>query len=239
MEGAQAVLRLFAIFLSLLWAAGAGADVSNPYSRPLGELEAFSANTGVADDRSTGAVFYNPGALARIESSRVSVSGSTYMFFTTTFDNAIYMDRRELSYTGKGFNTVPSTLVSTYKMKNSVLALSVLVPDALNYDNHSSWDTGQNTIEFLHSSQNQELWLGASYAYKPTDTWALGLSLFGVNRKENVINSFIITAKTAANTARFVSSGFQTHEVSPLCTRRTHSAFGLRDDIAEHDHTCG
>ena len=51
---------------------------------PIGERESFLGNTGIARMGSSAAGYYNPAALAAVETDRVAASGSRFQF--SSFD---------------------------------------------------------------------------------------------------------------------------------------------------------
>lgn len=88
---------------------------------PIGNDEALMANTGVAFVGSPMGVYYNPALLATVENS--SVSGSSSSFYLVSLPgNAGSIN---------AYNSVPNSLVGTWKFENGSLGISLLTPQDL------------------------------------------------------------------------------------------------------------
>jgi hypothetical protein len=98
--------------LALMFAAAeVRADAQNGQVIPLGERQAYLANAGTGNSVDTGAVYFNPGSLGFLERDKVSVIGNVYMLYSTKSDAAFQLDDTDVSYSAKGFVTIPMTFV--------------------------------------------------------------------------------------------------------------------------------
>src|SRR5690242_2815844 len=116
--------------MALFLGPGAGAGIENRNIIPFGEREAILGNTGTAGVPSTGAVYYNPAALAQLENSRIAVSGSTYAQQETTTGNFARIDNTDLPYSNSGFNAIPSTVISVFRNDDWIFSYFILVPES-------------------------------------------------------------------------------------------------------------
>jgi long-subunit fatty acid transport protein len=171
----------------LVWPFSSGsADVSNRNLLPIGEREAFLANTGITSPTG-GAVFYNPANLARLPHPTISMSGTTLLRFGQRskggFDNQ--------PVENSGFVIIPASLVSTYRFGDWSFASAVMVPDNLEVENRSSYALESASVAtFLIKNNRRDFWLGLSGARRINDRLSVGLSLFGVRRSASSLVFF-------------------------------------------------
>jgi hypothetical protein len=159
----------------------------NPNVLPVGEREPFLANTGAALRGSAGAVFYNPAGLAELKKSRISLSGSTYVYNEFSTDKFTTWDDTDLPLKAYGFNTLPSTLVSVFSSGEWVYAVSILVPAEFRFKNRQAWATPNTNTTLVLTSDTQEIWAGFSVARRIAENWELGFSLFGTSAISAVV----------------------------------------------------
>ncbi|HEX4923085.1 MAG TPA: hypothetical protein VFV50_03330 [Bdellovibrionales bacterium] len=196
------------VLASFAWPARA--NLYNPQIMPLGESEAFMANTGVAESGSSGAVFFNPGALATQKGSKISLSGVAYVFFNYKADSALRVDNTDLPYNADGYNGVPFSVVSTKRTGPWVLGLSVMETDLKTYENKVAWRTPNGSVNILQNLNQSEMWLGGTASRQLTDSTGLGLSAFVIRRTESVTNTWFINNNIdPTGTAGFVTSRTQ------------------------------
>jgi|GEM_PF-4813775 len=175
----------------------ARADETNRNLFPVGDREAFMANTGITSP-SAGAVFYNPANLARLGTPTLAMTGTTLMRFDLSTDALLVIDAEDQPFNASGFLTIPTSIVSTYEVGNWHLATSILVPDAIELTNQLSFESPlvQGTIVFRESQQ--DLWLGASAARAVGERGTVGVSLFGVQRTQAQFQVLNITSDAGA-----------------------------------------
>jgi long-subunit fatty acid transport protein len=186
--------RAFAlIVLSWLVAADvARADPQNGQLIPLGERQAYLANTGVSDASDTGAVYFNPAGLGFIDRDKVSVTGSVYMSYATRSDAAFRLDDSDVGYEAKGFMTIPMTFVIAKKLGDVRVAFSTLVPESISTENQQSFETPNTTGKILQYYRESELWVGLTAAYPLAPRLSLGVSVFGIQHSQSSLVSLLI-----------------------------------------------
>jgi len=197
--------------LLLLAAAGARADESNfrPYhvgSRAAGMGGAFTA---LADDGS--GAWYNPGGLAFVEHSQLSIAGSVYGLVSGSFGDALG-DGHDFRYTG--IDTLPTATGAIWRLAGSdgtadVLSLSVFVPDALRVDDRDTLGSRQNA--FFYGDQLQTVWAGAGWSHR-FGRVGVGAVLFGLLGTR--LSQFDLTAVAPGNTAQFATLSARTDATS-------------------------
>lgn len=199
-----------ALALACLAAPEARADESNfrPYlvgSRAAGMGGAFTA---LADDGS--GPWYNPGGLAFVQRSQLSIAGSVYGLATGSFENALG-DGHDFKYSS--LNTFPTATAAVWKSGDpgatdaNVFSLGVFIPDAVNIDDRDTIVSKQNA--FFFTDQVQTVWAGLSYARRMgrLGVGATGFLLFGTR-----ISQTDITVVNPANPAVFATLGGRTDE---------------------------
>lgn len=174
-----------------LAARPAAADVTNRNLLPVGEREAFMANTGVTS-ASAGAVFFNPANLARLEHPTVSLSGTTLLLFDIETDAFLVIDGEDQPFHASGFLPIPSSLVSTYSIGSWTVATSVLVPDVIELANRQTFELAQSRTTILQQNSADDLWLGLSAARRIGPRVSVGLSAFGIKRTRSELLFFQI-----------------------------------------------
>jgi hypothetical protein len=172
----------------------ARADGENRNLLPMGERESFTGNAGIAGAGSTGAVFFNPGALPLVGAPSISMTGTTLLFFTVGTDAAFRIDDTDLPYDASGFLTVPTSLVSTYSIGDWTLATSILVPEALRTENRATWETPNSRATLLQLQDASSLWLGLSGARRITDRLSAGVSVYGAQQSASSVIMFQLLA---------------------------------------------
>ena len=193
-------LRIIPLFLIGI-SSPSFADVYNRQILPLGETEAFMGNTGTGGSVDTGAIYYNPAALAGITHSRMAVTGSTYLSYGVKADSIARIDTpaQNIPYQANGFNTIPASYVLTYALDQSVIAFSVLVPDSLQLENRSNFTTTNTKGVIVQSYKYSDLWVGGSYAKRIDEKWSVGGTLFGIQHSESSLANTEVDLPTTAN----------------------------------------
>lgn len=141
------------------------ADESNfrPYlvgARAAGMGGAFTA---LADDGA--GAWYNPGGLAFVRRSQLSLSGSVYGVVSGSFKDALG-DGHDFKF--RNLETLPTATAGVWKLgapeatDAHVLAFGVFVPDAMTIDDRDTILSQQNA--FFYSSRTQSIYAGPTYA---------------------------------------------------------------------------
>lgn len=193
------------------------------------------AFTALADDGSGS--FYNPGGLAFVRRSQLSLSGSVYGLVTGSYANALG-DGHDFNYSN--LNTFPTTTAGVWKLGGGegvggsessdtadVLSFGVFVPDALNVDGRATVVQNQNA--FFFAQQIQTVWAGFTYA-KRIGRLGIGVSGFGLFGTR--IDHVDLTVVDAANASRFGTISGRVDE----STYGVVGAVGVRWDATDDLH---
>lgn len=176
----------------LILAATAAAAVP---SRPRGDDSSFrpylvgaraaglgGAFTALADDGS--GPYYNPGGIAFVTRSQLSIAGSVYGLVSGTFDNALGIGAERHDFSYRNLNIFPTATAGVWKLDDGsrpehadVLSLGVFVPDAVNVDARDQILSQQNAVTLVQ--QTQTVWVGLTYARR-MGRLGIGASLFGL-----------------------------------------------------------
>lgn len=170
--------NLLILSLILLWSFAAQSYYENPNIYPLGEKEAFMANTGVALSGSTGAVFFNPAGLAGIQSSKVSLSANSYLSIKTSFAPLDVVDNSNINLDANSLIAVPSSVVSVQKFEKWVMAFSVLAPEQTQLNSMSSHETNNFNTQIILNIRSQLLLIGLSGATSHLNGYDFGAGCF-------------------------------------------------------------
>lgn len=171
---------------------------------PLGEREGFMANTGVAVQGSTGAVYYNPAGLVSLPKGRISLSGNSYVKFKSEYKPLLAIDNANLDFTATGTIAVPSTFVSTREFESFTAAFSLLVPEQGKLQDITRFSTTNFDIDLHQSSNSQWLLVGFSGA-KKFNFANFGVSCFYAMYDATVTSGATITPKGGSG---FPSTGY-------------------------------
>jgi long-chain fatty acid transport protein len=185
------------------------------------------AFTALADDGS--GPFYNPGGLAFVERSQLSLSGSVYGVVSGKFEDALGTAGRHFNYSN--LNTFPTTTAAVWKIggpgpseRSNVLAVSVFVPDAITIDDRTTIDTRENA--FFLGKQSQTVWAGVTYARR-MGRLGFGASLFGLFGTE--IRNFDLTVVLPTDASAFATVTSRNDET----TYGVVGALGVRLDLSD------
>jgi len=215
-----------ALSAASLGSGSARADDSNfrPYivgSRAAGMGGAFTA---LADDGS--GPFYNPGGLAFVKRSQLSLAGSVYGIVSGTFTDALGPGH---DFNFSDLNTLPTATAGVWKVRDSgpegssdVLALSIFVPDAVNEDDRDTLLSQQNA--FFLVNQTQTVWGGLTYAHRMGRV-GLGVSgflLYGTQTTQ-------LDATLASSNTQFATVTYRSDESSYGVV----GAVGVRWDVSD------
>jgi len=210
-----------------MFATRARADSSfRPYlvgARAAGMGGAFTA---LADDGS--GAFYNPGGIAFVSRSQLSLSGSVYGLVSGKFEDALG-DGHDFEY--RNLNVFPTTTAGVWKLgapeatSAHVLAFGVFVPDAINADDRDTLGSGENA--FFFSNQVQTVWAGLTYARR---MGRIGVGATGFFLLGSRLSQLDLTVAPGAS------------QFSTISTRIDESTYGFvgalgaRWDVTDHLH---
>ncbi|MCC6276510.1 MAG: hypothetical protein IT289_01195 [Oligoflexia bacterium] len=183
------------IFTELVWA-----DAYNKWVFPFGDKSALLSNTGIGDETSMGSVFFNPGALAKNQGSKLSLSGSLYFVYNIKFDGLSYIDNTLIPYEATGFNTIPSTAVSTFKVFNHQLAFSILIPSSTQIESSGVFTTPNSNGAIVPKVSEREMWIGLTTAHMWGEKLGVGVSIYGVQYSKSNVSGTIVKFNSISNT---------------------------------------
>jgi hypothetical protein len=167
---------------SCLALTGAAQSAYNPNLLPLGDRESFMANTGTGGLRSTGAVFYNPGALPQVEGDRFSLSGSAYMRFRFEADPIAQVAGNALKYRGAGIRSVPTSVILVHRVGAWYLGLGMLIPMAFHFEGQEDWSVPVDglilDLKLLQNYQESVSMYGLTAARSLGRGWSAGLGVY-------------------------------------------------------------
>lgn len=222
---------MFRFFFPLfLMSFSAGAFIENPNLFPLGEREAFVANTGVALAGSTGSVFYNPAGLASIRSAKLSMSANTYLLSKTDYAPLDNVDGKDLNFSASGFLAVPSALISVHRGETWTIAYSALVPEQRRVHEMADFETPNYNIEMTYASQAQFILLGIS-AGAPMETgYDVGVGCFLGNYTGTLDRSVVVSPKSGSGLTQkgFTSASLNLDVKGVLCNLGAQKDYGPR-----------
>lgn len=214
---------------ALLAADAARADESTfrPYlvgSRAAGMGGAFTA---LADDGS--GAWYNPGGLAFVQSSQLSIAGSVYGLVSGSYGDALG-DGHDFKYSG--IDTLPTATAAIWRLGGpggsaDVFSISVFVPDSVRIDDRDMLGSRQNA--FFYADQLQTVWAGLGWAHR-SGRLGLGATVFGLLGTR--LSQFDITAVSPIDPSQFATITARTDET----TYGAVASLGLRWDATDDLH---
>ncbi|MBI5069607.1 MAG: hypothetical protein HZB56_15335 [Deltaproteobacteria bacterium] len=218
------------LMLAALLAAGAArADESSfrPYlvgSRAAGMGGAFTA---LADDGS--GAWYNPGGLAFVKSSQLSIAGSVYGLVTGSYGDALG-DGHDFKYSG--IDTLPTATAAIWRLGGEgasadVFSVSVFVPDSVRVDDRDTLGSSQNA--FFLTSQLQTVYAGLGWARR-SGRLGFGVAVFGLLGTR--LSQLDISAVSPTDPSQFASITARTDET----TYGALGSAGLRWDPTDDLH---
>ncbi len=188
------------------------------------------AFTALADDGS--GPYYNPGGMAFVQKSQVSLSASVYGLVNGS-EAAALGDGHDFNYTD--LNIFPVSTSSLFKLGDApageiaphTIAISVFVPDAYHADNRASLTSENNQNAVSLTREEQTLWAGAAYAHR-FGPLGVGVGAYAV----------VGTSTTDADlTAVISSTNFATLSIrNDLTVIGLVASVGLRWDVTEDVH---
>lgn len=155
---------LLGFMLAFFQGLNAFGYIENRGLYPIGEKESLLSNTGVALSGSTGAVYFNPAGLAGIEKSKISMSGNAYLSQSTKYEPFWNLDGEEFGFEAKGFQTIPSSFISTFKLEDWTAAFFVLVPEMGQLRDLSNFSTTNYSIDMVQILNNDLMIIGLAGA---------------------------------------------------------------------------
>ena len=161
---------------SLFFGSVSWATFSNYNSILIGDLVAGmgGAGTSIVGDVAA-SPFYNPATLGELEASAFSAAVGIHKKLDTVYGQDEDFTKASLRVSEGYFRSLPSSVGSAIKIKDWVLALSIVVPD---YDNFKGDLYNKNNNVTTLSYIDQSLWAGGSVGKKISDTESVGFTAY-------------------------------------------------------------
>lgn len=171
----------------------------NYWMNGIGARSTMLAGAITANDRDNSAIYYNPGGLANITNSSLSVSSNGYYYSALNIDNGA----------GTNFNLKSNSLSSQPQIVSFVQKVPKL-PISLTFaslNRHSSYinTNYRNTMfydvipeipgnelyvgSYSYTNKIKETWAGLGYGKKIRDNLGIGFSVFGTFRDQEMLLS--------------------------------------------------
>ncbi len=180
---------------------------------PIGEVEAFMANTGVALSGSTGAVIFNPAGLGGFKNNRISLSGNAYMKVESEIVPLQTMDGTDLNFSTSGIQAIPHSFVSTWRTSPWTLAFSIMVPYQIKLEDAVLYSSPiYPSIQLSRTNYFQLLMGGGSLAVNLTRETDVGLGCLYTMYQTSQMVSF--AGNTNGTPNAFVSNSFFRAEIA-------------------------
>lgn len=146
---------------------------------PVGDVESFMANTGIALSGSTGAVFFNPAGLAGFTSNQISLSANAYTKRESEFKPLLTIDNTDLDFSASGIQAIPHSFITTWRTKALTFALSIIVPHQLKDEDVVSFSSpAYPVMQVARTNYFQLLMGGASAAARFANSYDIGVGCF-------------------------------------------------------------
>ncbi len=181
MQHSKPLLLLFLVFTFTL----AKAQISyNQNILPIGDKESLMGNSGTGGLNSTGAVFYNPAALAGLRDRQFTFTGNAYMQFQFAAEPLAQVEGNDLKLKAKGYSVIPTSLIYTYDVQKWKIGVSILNPVQFKYESKEEYKIDMSASEQLEIDLNQSFEQnhtmgGLTAARELGKGWRAGATLFG------------------------------------------------------------
>lgn len=208
--------------LLLLISFGLKAQDTNHWGNQFGTRAALLGGAVLSDTTDNAGVFYNPGNLAFLDTTSLSLNANLYGLENIKIENAL---GEKADFKGLQFNTVPLLISGALKLKNGFrLNYGLLTPVSFKFNGVARIDRLSDLVEENESPGEEELLAESSINTRVQET-TLAL---GVSKK---IGPRLGIGLTLLNTIRTVDFTYQfsgktlTNELDPLLISRTSNEF--------------
>ncbi len=163
-------------FAALLFCNVGRATFSNYNSILIGDLVAGMGGAGISVVGDVAASpFYNPATLGELDASAFSAAVGIHKKLDTVYGEDEDFTKASLRVSEGYFRSLPSSVGSAIKIKDWVLALSIVVPD---YDNFKGDLYNKSNNVTTLSYVDQSLWAGGSVGTKISETESVGFTAY-------------------------------------------------------------
>lgn len=206
---------LFALTLLFSATAALANEVENPNALPFGEQEAFLGNTGIALEDSSGAVYYNPGALGFVNDKKISIYGNAYAFNRVNLQEAVGSGQPDLVISANSSSSIPLSSVTVFGAGPWTFAFSLNTPYTAESEMTVPYSIPAVDLKISQSTSEKSLWVGPTVARQISPDFAVGASLFGA-RFSSVVNSIAYVNNKSANTVATTGTKVATADWSAI-----------------------
>lgn len=172
------ICHLFFSLLVFFGPAALATEIENPNFMPFGEQEAYLGNAGIAFADSSGAVYYNPGALGFTTERKASVYGNAYAFNNYSNKIPIGNGAPDFVFSSNSYMGVPLSSVTIFGGSPWTYAFSVNMPYSAQTSSKAKIEVGNANLNITQDTSEGSLWIGPTVARRLSDRWSVGASLF-------------------------------------------------------------
>lgn len=209
------------LLLFLIASSALAGEVENPSYLPFGEQEAFLGNTGIALEGSSGAVFYNPGALGWVNNRKISVYGNTYTFDNMRQSRAIAPDSPDLVMNSSAASSIPLSSVTVFGSEATTFAFSVNTPYSSRQERFIPYRNNQFDVRLSNDATETSLWIGPSFARALSENVSVGASIFAA-RYSHSANAISYQKDFTTNLVQTIGIRTSTNDWSALAVLGAH-----------------
>ncbi len=167
-------LNIFILFV--LYSNSSYGAFSNYNSILIGDLVAGMGGAGTAVIGDVAASpFYNPATLGQLDASAFSAAVGIHKKLDIMYGEENDFAKASMKVSEGYFRSLPSSVGSAIKIKDWILALTIIVPDYINFKG-DLFNKSNNTTTL--SYVDQSLWTGGSVGKKISDTESVGFTAY-------------------------------------------------------------
>ncbi len=198
------LLQRFIVFL-IVWVFISGETVytqdSNPWLSQVGNTSALLGGAAINGTFDNSGIYYNPGSLAFVENTGISLSGNAFYFNVYNIENGAG-DGLDLKTTGlTGAPSLISGVIKNKKNPNLSVTYAIInldlsstlfsVQNSIDYDVISSQPGDEHYIGiYKYQSKKREDWVGFGLGRKYFDSkFGIGISQFVAIKTQDYLNN--------------------------------------------------
>jgi hypothetical protein len=189
---------LILFLLSILLPAG-HAQETHYWAQQQGSISTLMGGASVASIRDNSSIFYNPGAMAFIEKSSLSISANTYFLNSLLIDDGAGTN---LDLHSSALDVVPSIIagvIKDYEDPGITLSYAILNTDYSFFDIALRNEMKTEILDefpgdeiylggYRYSNRIRDDWIGLGSSKKVSENVGIGVSMFATVRSKNYYN---------------------------------------------------